>query len=59
MSVNDVDAGQIDVAGTVGPRNILVRKLQNVTIDGTAEITLTASVGQTLLCGVGFDSLAD
>ncbi len=59
VSVNDVDAGQIDVAGTVGPRNILVRKLQNVTIDGTAEITLTASVGQTLLCGVGFDSLAD
>jgi hypothetical protein len=59
LSVNGVDAGQVDVAAVVGTRRILVKKVPNVTIDEAAEITLTASVGQTLLCGVGFDSLAD
>jgi hypothetical protein len=59
VNVNGIDTGQIDVAGTVGPRRIMVLNIPNVTIGNTAQITLTASAGKTLLCGVGFDCLTD
>jgi hypothetical protein len=59
VAVNGVDAGTVDVAGTVGTRRILMKKVSNVVIGDAAEITMTASAGKTLLCGVGFDSLAD
>jgi len=59
VAVNGIDAGQVDVAAAVGARKTLVQEVSNVLIGEAAKITLTATAGRTLLCGVGFDSLAE
>jgi hypothetical protein len=59
VAVNGIDAGRVDVAASVGARKTLVKKVSNVLIGEAAKITLTATAGKTLLCGVGFDSPAE
>ncbi len=49
----------VDIAGQIGTRKILVKKISHVTIDQELIVTLDASAGKTILSGIGLQVCED